>query len=260
TFSDISGEYAAPDIPSGDTTIAEFLKTQGYHTAAFGKWHLGGFFYDRSGVPYTARGTSITDPASVDWEHPLVGHATANGFDVFRGLAVTINAAPYVWIKENRVQFYDAALGAYRDALNTDALHYFTEAELDDGFAVANSSNPGLGDPTFKQIDADPIMLGEVERYLTDRATDPTPFFAYVAMYSPHLPYHITPPFVDSVGFTYGDWMAEFDSRIGRVLSAIDDNGLRDNTLVILTSDNGPETIAFGNSRDHGRDPNGPLR
>ena len=43
TFSDVSWSYAAPDIPSSDTTLAEFLKTQGYHTAAFGKWHLGGY-------------------------------------------------------------------------------------------------------------------------------------------------------------------------------------------------------------------------
>ena len=103
-------------------------------------------------------------------------------------------------------------------------------------------------------------MLDELERYLAGRATKPTPFFAYVAMYSPHEPWHITPPFIGAVGFPYGDWMADADARIGRVLSAIDDNGLRDNTLVVLTSDNGPETTAFLNSRANGRDPNGPLR
>jgi arylsulfatase A-like enzyme len=103
-------------------------------------------------------------------------------------------------------------------------------------------------------------MLGEVERYLAERASSATPFFAYVAMYSPHEPWHVTAPFRGSVGFGYGDWVAEFDSRVGRVLAAIDDNGLRDNTLVILTSDNGPEIRAFMNARDNGRDPNGPLR
>ena len=261
TFSDISWGYAAPDIPSSDTTLAEFLKTQGYHTAAFGKWHLGGYFYDRSGVPYTARSTDITDPASIDWEHPLVGHATDNGFDLFRGLAVTINLPPYVYVKEDRIQYYDPGLGAYRDARNSDAYHSFTTAEQDEGFtATANSSTPGLGDPSYKQIDADPIMLGEVENYLAERATDPTPFFAYVSLYSPHLPWHTTPPFVGTVGFEYGDWMTEVDARVGRILSAIDNNGMRENTLVILTSDNGPEINAFVNSRANGRDSNGPLR
>jgi arylsulfatase A len=260
TFSDVSWSYAAPDIPSADTTLAEFLRTQGYHTAAFGKWHLGGYFYDRSGVPYTARSTDITDSASVDWEHPLVGHATDNGFDVFRGLAVTINLPPYVYVKEDRIQYYDTGLGVYRDARNSDEYHSFIHADLDDGLTVGNNGVPGLGDPSFRQIDADPVMLGELERYLAERATDPTPFFAYVCLYSPHEPWHITPPFAGNVGFAYGDWMAEVDARIGRILSAIDANGMRQNTLVVLTSDNGPETTAFVNSRANGRDPNGPLR
>ena len=118
----------------------------------------------------------------------------------------------------------------------------------------------GLGDPSYNQTDADPSMIGEVESYLAARASKPAPFFAYVCLYSPHEPWRITPPFAGAVGFPYGDWMAEVDSRIGRILSAIEGNGLRDNTLVILTSDNGPETSAFVNSRANGRDPNGPLR
>ena len=260
TFSGIGWSYGAPEIPSGDTTLAEFLKTQGYHTAAFGKWHLGGYFYDRSGVPYIARATDISDPASIDWEHPLVGHATDNGFDIFRGLAVTINLPPYVFVKEDRIQYYDPALGAYRNALNTDAYYSFTSGELDDGLTVGNNGVPGLGDPSYKQMDADPIMLGEVESYLAGRASNSAPFFAYVSLYSPHEPWHITPPFTNAVGFEYGDWMAEVDSRIGRILSAIDTNGMRDSTLVILTSDNGPEVSAYTNSRANGRDSNGPLR
>ena len=260
TFSGISWSYAAPDIPSGDTTLAEFLKTQGYHTSAFGKWHLGGYFYDRSGVPYTGRATDITAPANIDWEHPLVGHATDNGFDVFRGLAVTINLPPYVYVKEDRIQYYDTGLGAYRNARNTDTYRSFTQAELDDGLTVGNNGNPGLGDPSYQQIAADPIMLGEVESYIAGRATNSAPFFAYVCLYSPHEPWHVTPPFASAVGFAYGDWMAEVDSRIGRILSAIDRGGMRNNTLVILTSDNGPEISAFVNSRANGRDPNGPLR
>ena len=166
TFSDVSWSFAAPDIPGGDTTLAEFLKTQGYDTAAFGKWHLGGYFYDRAGTPYTARDNEITDPAGVDWEHPLVGHATDNGFDIFRGLAVTINLPPYVYVKEDRIQYYDTVLGAYRDARNTDAYYSFNGTDLDDGLTVGNNAVPGLGDPSFKQIDADPIMLGEVEEYV----------------------------------------------------------------------------------------------
>ncbi len=260
TLSGVSWSYAAPDIPAGDVTLAEFLKAQGYRTAAFGKWHLGGYFYDRSGVPYTTRSTDIADPASIDWEHPLVGHATDNGFDVFRGLAVTINLPPYVYVKEDRIQYYDTGSGAFRNARNSDTYQSFTSTQLADGFSAGQSGIPGLGDPSYKQIDADPTMLREVEAYLSDRKDDPAPFFAYVCLYSPHEPWQVTPPFRNAAGFPYGDWMAEVDSRIGRILDAIDENGMRESTLVVLTSDNGPETTAFVNSRDNGRDSNGPLR
>jgi arylsulfatase A-like enzyme len=54
--------------------------------------------------------------------------------------------------------------------------------------------------------------------------------------------------------------MSEVDARIGRILDAIDANGKRDDTLVVLTSDNGPEIGAFLNGRAAGRDSNGPLR
>src|SRR5262249_12378179 len=146
----------------------------------------GGYFFDRTGVPYSARPADISDPASIDWEHPLVGHATDNGFDVFRGLAVTINLPPYVYVKEDRIQYYDVGLGAYRDARNTDDYHSFTPDDLDGDLTVGRNSVAGLGDPSYKQIDADRLMLDEVDRYLAERAADPTPtptpFFAYVSL------------------------------------------------------------------------------
>ena len=85
-------------------------------------------------------------------------------------------------------------------------------------------------------------------------------FFAYVALYSPHKPWHVTRKFKGCVGFEYGDFVYEVDDRIGRVIRAIDDNGMFDNTIVVLTSDNGPETAAFTNSRSAGHDANGPFR
>ncbi len=68
------------------------------------------------------------------------------------------------------------------------------------------------------------------------------PFFAYVSLTQPHLPTEPNPAFRGKTG--NGDWadmLAEMDSNVGKVLSAVDALGIRDNTLVIFTSDNGPE-------------------
>ena len=101
-----------------------------------------------------------------------------------------------------------------------------------------------------------------MEEWFSERATsnDEDPFFAYVSLYSPHLPWAVTPEFQNSVGFDYGDFMKEVDDRIGRVITALDENGFGDNTMVVFSSDNGPENLAMSRSISNNRDPNGPLR
>ena len=120
---------------------------------------------------------------------------------------------------------------------------------------------PGLGDPSYKQIDADPIMLGEVERYLGERATDPRAVLCVClpVLAARAVAHHAALPGCRRLPATAIGWPRSIPGSVA-ILSAIDGNGLRDNTLVILTSDNGPETTAFVNSRANGRDSNGPLR
>jgi len=68
------------------------------------------------------------------------------------------------------------------------------------------------------------------------------PFFMYVSLTQPHLPTEPNPAFKGKTG--NGDWadmLAEMDSNVGQMLDAVDKLGIRDNTIVIFTSDNGPE-------------------
>ncbi|MBN8459881.1 MAG: sulfatase-like hydrolase/transferase [Verrucomicrobia bacterium] len=270
-FDDITSHYGVGPIPQipkpGDVTIAEFLKTHAYDTAAFGKWHLGGAWYQRNSN--TRITGNPTDPTTVDWARPIEGHAVANGFDIFRGLACSINFAPYVYLDNDRAQYWDSSLnggtGGYRNATNSDSFHYFTTSELNSTVVGNKDSRAGLGDPSYRQVDADPKTIGDVEAYLSQRAAsgDSDPFFAYVALCSPHLPWALTAPFIgaDSAsGFYYADWMREVDHRIGRLIDAVDRNGFHDNTIIIFTSDNGPEKTAMSQSLARGKDPNGPLR
>ena len=263
------GQIAGQELPRpSDITIAEFLKTESYDTVAFGKWHLGGKYFDTSGARITSS-TNPNDESVVDWEHLVENHAVDNGFDIFRGLASSINFGPYVQLEGNRMQFWDTTLnggaGAFRDALNSDTFQYLTTGQLNSTVVGTKGSRACLGDPSYKQIDAGPIMIGMVEEYFSDRVTtgDTDPFFAYVSLYSPHQPHAITPPFQTSDtanGFYYADFMREVDHRIGRVLDAIDNNGFKNNTIVILTSDNGTENTAMVEGFTNGKDSNGPLR
>lgn len=263
------GQIQGDELPRGsDVTIAEFLKQEGYDTAAFGKWHLGGAFYTTNGTRIVNGDPQfdLSNPSTVDWSRPVEHHAVANGFDVFRGLAVSINFAPYVYMKNDRMQFWDTSLnggtGGYRDAVQSDAFHYFTEAELDSTVIGDTGSSAGLGDPSYKQVEAGPTMITQVEEYMAARAAanDPDPFFTYVSLYSPHKPWAITPAFANAGPYHYASFIAEVDDRIGRVLDAIESNGFGSNTVVILTSDNGPENSALSDGIADGRDSNGQFR
>jgi arylsulfatase A-like enzyme len=70
------------------------------------------------------------------------------------------------------------------------------------------------------------------------------PFFAYVALTQPHLPTLPNPAFSGKTG--NGDWadmLAEMDANVGQILDAVDKAGIRNNTIIIFTSDNGAEFV-----------------
>jgi arylsulfatase A len=247
----VSGAYGQSKIPEGNTTIAEYLKSKGYSTAAFGKWHLGGNIAKRNGGTFQDDDIQLTNPNLVDWEKPIEGHALDHGFDVFRGKHNAINRAPHLYVNGDRFQYYDTNTGQYRDALNTDA-YFWLSPPL--------NSREGLGDPSYDVFEVEPRMISQVEQYIQEKSNQPEPFFAYVALNSPHKPWVVTPDFVGTEGFPYGDFMREVDHRVGRILNAIKNNDLENNTIVIITSDNGPETTAMKQSIDNGRDSNGPFR
>jgi uncharacterized sulfatase len=67
------------------------------------------------------------------------------------------------------------------------------------------------------------------------------PFFLYFAHTFPHRPLYASEKFFDrSEGGIFGDTVEEIDWSVGELLAALDRNGLRDDTLVVFTSDNGP--------------------
>jgi arylsulfatase A-like enzyme len=68
------------------------------------------------------------------------------------------------------------------------------------------------------------------------------PFYAYVPFTLVHLPTLPNPQFAGKTGFgDFPDALAEMDARVGEILDAVDDLRIRDNTVVVFTSDNGPE-------------------
>ncbi|MCA9174815.1 MAG: sulfatase-like hydrolase/transferase [Planctomycetales bacterium] len=118
--------------------------------------------------------------------------------------------------------------------------------------------------------------MGSLLRLYTDKAIDflenkrdkDKPFVLYVAHTMMHTIIDASPKFKGtSKGGLYGDVVEEFDYETGRLLDVLDQQGLRDNTLVIYTSDNGPWNQPAYTDRKKGHPPGskfwgdaGPLR
>ncbi|MEM8736431.1 MAG: sulfatase-like hydrolase/transferase, partial [Planctomycetota bacterium] len=83
-----------------------------------------------------------------------------------------------------------------------------------------------------------------MSQHLQDNVDSPAPqpFFVYMPMTSPHYPV-CPPPEFEGKGNAgaYGEFVLETDYHLGRILSFLDENQISDNTMVIYTSDNGPE-------------------
>ena len=149
-----------------------------------------------------------------------------------------------------------------------------TDQGFDEWYGIANTTDESTYSAGF-QFDSDvvetPHILEstkgrspkEVEVYdreararidsdLTDRAIefmersakDGKPFFAYIPYTQVHLPTIPHPDFAGGTGNgRWADVLAEVDSRAGQLLDAIDDLGIRDDTVFIWMSENGPEEI-----------------
>ncbi|MBI4890693.1 MAG: arylsulfatase [Acidobacteria bacterium] len=231
--------------PWGETLIEEdrltvpaMLRQHGYRTAAFGKWHLGFRWPTTDG----ARPNFRDNQCNVAFDRPVDGGPITRGFDYFFGVDCP-NYPPYCFIENDRL------LG--------DLSNVFPEAHLqrspNPAFGPIDS-RPGPMQPGWRQEDVLPELTRRAAAYIAERGPTPAhPFFLYFACTGPHTPIVPAPAFQgkSKVG-PYGDFVQQVDSTLGRLLQALDQAGLARNTLVIFTSDNGPERFAYDRIREFG--------
>lgn len=235
--SGIVRHYGDPLIDEDRTTVASFLKDHGYHTACFGKWHLGmGWDFDVTteflpdGDRYNARpypgGPEVSDETRMIWTEAFskstTGGPTTRGFDTYFGVDVP-NWPPYCYIED------DHTVGIPSEYLPSRLL----------GNNQASTPGPAMPYWHFEQLL--PKWAEKAETYISERAQADEPFFLYLPMTSPHTPLSVNAEWIGKSGLNnlYADLVMETDDVFGRVLASLDENGLAENTLVLFTSDNG---------------------
>ncbi len=232
----VLGGFSPPLIEPNRLTVPELLRRCGYATTCIGKWHLG-IAWPRKKIP-TAGDPDAGD--GIDFSQPILDGPQAHGFDYFFGLSASLDMPPYVFIENDR----------------TIAL---PNAQQEKQGFVRN----GPKDPDFIFENVLRTLTEKTVQTIVDhtRKKSDRPFFLYVALNAPHTPVVPRTEFHGkSLAGDYGDFVVEVDWAVGEILQALDKQKLAARTLVVFTSDNGPERIAYERARQYRHYSMGDLR
>lgn len=195
-------------IEPGRMTVPSMLQARGYYTAGFGKWHLG-----------------LGNSEKTDYNQPLHPNPADHGFNYYFGIPASLDFAPYLFFENEKV--------VEKPTAHTD------------GSKEPRGVFWRAGDiaPHFKLEQVLPTVTDKAVSTLQERAKKPgQPFFMYLALTGPHTPWLPLPAYRGrSKAGDYGDFVAEVDDMLGRVMAALEQTGLARNTLLMFTSDNGAD-------------------
>jgi arylsulfatase A-like enzyme len=222
-------------IEPGSTTLASMLKKAGYRTGVVGKWHLG------------------LGAGKLDWNAEITPGPLELGFDEAFIMAATGDRVPCVYIRDRRVVGldraspievrYDKPFDGVPTGKSDPGLLKLHPSHGHDMAIVDGISRIGYMKGGESALWKDETMAETFTREAVEfiKRQKSRPFFLYFATHDIHVPRVPHRRFEGKSGMgPRGDAIVEFDWLVGEVLTALDDNGLAANTLVILTSDNGP--------------------
>ncbi len=222
-------------IKTSQMTIPKMLKEKGYHTGIVGKWHLG-------------LGEGI-----LDWNKKISPSPNEVGFDYSYIMAATQDRVPTVYIQNGLVVgldpkdpiqvSYDKNFEGQPTAISNPELVKMKWSHGHNNSVV--NSIPRIGFMTggksavWNDIDMADTFLGEANAYVKNHKNEP--FFLYYALQQPHVPRIPHPRFAGKSGMgPRGDVILEADYTIGEFIKTLEVEGLLENTLIVLSSDNGP--------------------
>lgn len=250
-YSLLTGEYAwrkeGTDVAAGNAamiirpeqfTMADMFHSRGYATGAIGKWHLG--LGDRTGEQ--------------DWNAPLPASLGDLGFDYHYIMAATADRVPCVFIEQGQVANYDPEApievsyqqnfpGEPTGATHPELLYNLKPSHGHDMSIVNGISRIGYmkggGRALWKDENIADSIASHAIGFIREHRDEP--FFLYCCTNDVHVPRFPHERFrgKSPMGLR-GEAILQFDWTVGQITAELERLGIADNTLVILTSDNGP--------------------
>ena len=224
-------------IDPSTATLPAVLKKEGYTTGVVGKWHLG------------------IGEGNQNWNEPLPLTPLDIGFDESFIMAATNDRVPCVYLDGRDVVGLDPSdpieveydknkpfpglpTGRDNPELLKMMFHHGHDMSIVNGVSRIGYMRGGEAALWVDEDMAD-VFLDKAVSFVEKNKDGP--FFLYYAFHQPHVPRLPHPRFVGSTGLgPRGDAIAEMDWCVGEMLDALDRCGLKEDTIVVFSSDNGP--------------------
>ena len=235
-------------IEASRLTLPGMLRDAGYTTACVGKWHIGMTLLDSSGAPIHKNG--LEPVQRIDYTRAIPDAPIHRGFDHFFGTACCPTTDwLYAWIEGDRIPVPPTQI---LDRTSLPKHHY------------SRDNRPGMIAPDFDLEEVDLVFLERSKQFLKQHVeqSPEKPFFLFHSTQAVHLPSFPADRFQGKTkSGPHGDFLSELDFIVGQLLQTLDDLKVADHTLVIFSSDNGPEvTTALHMRKHYGHDGARPWR
>ena len=217
-------KYNAPLIDDDRMTVASMLSKNGYYTSVVGKWHLGLGWQDK------------------DVTKPLKSGPTTIGFDHSYIFPNSGDIPPYVFVS------------------NLETVGEDFEKVSGDSFGAGRTGMRRVG---LEAEDILPEQTKEAVRVIREHGQerDDQRLFLYFPLTAPHKPVAPSEQFQGKTDKgKYGDFVHQVDWTVGKVMKALKQAGMSENTLVIFTGDNGASPNAARSAIQKGHKPSKPFR
>lgn len=204
-------------IDTNKLTLGKLFKDKGYATAVVGKWHLG-------------FGTGKTN-----WNKPLRPGPLELGFDYYFGIPKVNSGFPYVYVENDRIVGYDPNDPITFKPPFSKTTTYPEEAGKKTPNKVGGAKKAHA---IYDDEKTGTLLVKKAVTWIEANKEDP--FFLFFPSPNIHHPFTPAEQFKGtSQAGLYGDFIHELDWQVGEIVKCLEENGLAENTLIIVTSDNG---------------------
>lgn len=216
----VTHAYTPHLIETARMTVASYLRSKGYATAAVGKWHLGMDWSSNDGKKIEKGGKNLDLNASIK------NGPNTFGFDYYFGISASLNMDPHAYIENDKIQ--------------GDFVFMPSDQEVRKYFGTGGKK--GWVDKNFKREEVMQTFTNKAVAWMKNHKKNNKnqPFFIYFPLNAPHSPIVPSKNFKGKSKLApHGDFCMDVDDTVGQIIAAVGALGESDNTIIIFTADNG---------------------